>query len=160
MTAAPSAIRIGRELSESWVHVLAGKIPEFIDVFCLLCIDAETKRYRCWGYYESTAETIGVWAKRFPGSGVDMVASVRVPVRQRSDDGLKAARTEAAVMLNRAVWKSPESGYVAFRNKLAEDLAFWKAERDAGRNASGITVERVDSETYQQLLKESNLINR
>jgi len=150
MNAAPSLIT--KELSESWPLRLAGKIPDFVDVFCLIGIDPTTERYVGWGFYESTSEPPG-WSSKC-GGHVFVLASVRVPLRERSDDGLKGALKEACVLLSKTVWKSQEPAYVRVRNKLAEDLAFWQNERDAGRG-SGLVVEHVDSRELAELLRQS-----
>jgi len=140
---------LATELSESWATRLAGKIPEFVDVFCLVGIEPESGRYVGWGYYESTTEMPG-WGAKCKGN-VLVLASVRVPLRGRNEDGLKDALKEACSLLSRTIWKNGSSEYVAFRNKLAEDLAFWKSEQDSGK--SMITVERIDGASFERILR-------
>jgi hypothetical protein len=141
------------ERSESWAVRLTGQVPAFLDLFCLACIDRDTERFRCWGYYESTSETMSVWRTRYPGCGMFVVASVRVPVEQRDEKGATEALQKAKVMLDRSVWKNQEPGYVAFRNKLAEDLP----REQQNRRGPGLPVERVDEAAFQNLLRTGRL---
>lgn len=145
------------ELSESWATRLVGKIPEFVDVFCLVGVDPETERYVGWGYYESTIEMPG-WGAKCKGN-VLVLASTRVHLRSRTEDGLKFALKQACDALSRTVWKSQESEYVKFRNKLSADLAFFKAESERS-GASLISIERVDSRAFQELLGGARKVNQ
>lgn len=148
LSVASTTTLIAPERSESWATIVAGKIPDFLDAFCLVGVNPENDRYVGWGYFESTSE-----APPWPAckGNVLLLASVRVPLKSKSESSLKRARTEACDLLSQTVWKSQESGYVAFRNKLAEDLAFLKKQNAAAR--SGVTVERIDGQTFREILK-------
>jgi hypothetical protein len=129
------------EQSQSWATILAGRIPQFVDVFCLVRIDPATERYTSWGYYLSTSENPGC---------VLLLAQVRVNLRERTRDGLSRACDEASMELSREIWKNPAPEYVRFRNKLAEDLAYW---REANRTPGGTVIERVDDRTFEELVR-------
>jgi hypothetical protein len=96
---------------------------------------------------------MSVWRTRYPGCGMFVVASVRVPVEQRDEKGATEALQKAKVMLDRSVWKNQEPGYVAFRNKLAEDLP----REQQNRRGPGLPVERVDEAAFQNLLRTGRL---
>lgn len=150
MTAAvsvPTSL-IAPERSESWSTILAGGIPEFLDAFCIVGVNPDNERFVGWGYYESTSE-----APPWPAckGHILVLASVRVPLKSKSVEGLKKARVEACDLLSQTVWKNQDSSYVAFRNKLAEDLAFLKRQNAAARN--GVTVERIDGEAFREITR-------
>lgn len=140
-------VPVAVEKSRSWPLRLTGQIPPFVDVFCLVGVEPESERFVGWGYYESTTEMPG-WGARCRGNVV-VLAQVSVPVAERTEDALKAALRRAVLLLNQTIWKSPASEYVAFRNKLAADLAFWKAQSEVG----GVVIERVDQATFAAILR-------
>lgn len=142
-----AAVPVAVEKSRSWPMRLVGQVPPFVDVFCLVGVEPESERFVGWGYYESTTEMPG-WGARCKGNVV-VLAQVSVPVAERTDDALKAALRRAVLLLNQTIWKSPASEYVAFRNKLAEDLVFWKQQS----KVSGVSVERVDQATFDAILR-------
>lgn len=126
------------ELSQSWPVRQAGQIPEFIDAFCIAGIEPDSGRYVNWGYFEATSEPVP-WPEC--RGHIEIVASVRVPVQARSEDALKYTIQQACDLLNERVWKGPE--WLKFRNKLAEDLLYWKMSRNRG-GASLPIVRGVD----------------
>ncbi len=116
------------EKSTVWAQRLTGVIPDHVELFCMAPIDRETGRFLCWGYYESTSETLVAWRKKYPGCDeAYYAASVRAPVGDKTQAGADAALKKAKVELDRTVWQSQDEPYVRFRNKLAEDLAYWRA---------------------------------
>lgn len=135
MTAAAS---IPVELSQSWAKRLAGQIPEFVEVFCIFGVEPESGRFCGWGYFESTSEP-PPWP--MCKGHILVVASVRVDVGRKSEDALKYALKKAKAMLDVEVWRSQTSELVQLRNKLAEDLSYWKGTK---RAAAGLPVEVVD----------------
>ncbi len=142
-TAAPV---LGVEQSRSWPMRLAGQIPAALDVFMLIGIDPDTERYVGWGYFESTSEP-APWPQC--RGAVFVVCRTTVPLADRSRAGLKKAMQQACDALSDAFWKSPEPAYVRIRNKLAEDLAFLRAQG----THNGIAVERVDQSTFAEILR-------
>ena len=135
------------EKSRSWPMRLAGQIPPYVDVFCLVGIDPQSERFVGWGYYESTTEMPG-WGARCRGNVV-VLAQVTVPLDARTESCLKEALRKATLLLDQTIWKSPASEYVAFRNKLAEDLTFWRSQSEVG----GVVIERVDQSTFDAILR-------
>ncbi len=137
------------EKSAVWVQRLAGVIPDYVEVFCMAAIDRESGRYVCWGYYESTSETLMAWRTKYPGcDNADLVGSVRVPVRGKSEDGLKEALKEAKIALDRAVWKSSAAGMLRFRNKFSEDEVYW---RSTGKQ--GLVIEHVSQDELFEMVR-------
>ena len=150
MTAAvsvPTSL-IAPERSESWATIVAGGIPVFLDAYCIVGVNPDNERFVGWGYFESTSEPPPWSACK---GNILVLASVRVPLKSKSESSLKRARTEACDLLSQTVWKSQESGYVAFRNKLAEDLAFLRKQNAAARN--GVTVERIDGQAFRDIVR-------
>jgi hypothetical protein len=143
--AVPTSL-IAPERSESWPTIASGQIPDFVDVFCLVGVNPDNERFVGWGYFMSTSE-----APPWPAckGNVLLLASVRVPLKSKSDAGLKRAKKEGCDLLSETVWKNQDPNYVRFRNKLAEDLAFQRKQKSRG----GITIERIDHRDFQQLVK-------
>lgn len=121
---------------------LAGRIPRFVDVVCMVPIDGETGRYYCWGYYESTSETWLAWLKRYPRiCDAMIVAQARAIVHGTDENAYMDARSRAEVQLSEKVWKSQHTGMIEWRNKLAEDLKYWEvAQRGAPTLAKNVEV--------------------
>ena len=148
--AIPSGIPM--ELSASWHLELAGQIPEFIDAFFMVGVDPETERFVgsqniLDHYVRSTSEKPTFWnACR---GHVLVLASVRVHLRSKSEENLKAANKEAFELLQAKVWKSQDPDFIAFRNKFAEDMAWARMQKKRG----GVIVERIDPRDFQQIMK-------
>jgi hypothetical protein len=125
------------ELSRSWPIRQAKEIPPFVDVFCIAGIEPDSDRYVDWGYFEATSEPCP-WPQC--RGHIEVVASVTVPLVTKSEDALKRALKQGCDLLNAKVWKGPE--WLKFRNKLAEDLLYWRMSRNRG--AASLPIERVD----------------
>jgi hypothetical protein len=154
----PTSVVIAVEKSETWPRILRYKqtgdvrhLPPFFDAFFIAWIDKQSGDYRWWGYYASTSEQGPM------GCDALIVASIRVPIESRSDEGYRNAITRATEELWATVFKSPEPGYLEFRNKYTHDVQKAAADSRTGgdpRLKSMVSqIEVVDPRDFEQMLK-------
>lgn len=128
---------IGHEKSRQWPRILVGEIPEEVDVFFLLWMDKDSKRFVSEGFYLSTSEGAP------PNTDPFVAGEITVPVvAPRTWESLKASYVVASELLARAFVNDP--------SKKAIFEQYVRDRRELGRTPK-LPVERVDPREFDHL---------
>jgi hypothetical protein len=102
---------IGHEKSRQWHRIVSGEIPEELDVFLILWVDRDSKKFVSHGFYFSTSEGAP------PNTDPFIACEMTVPIvasdgKSRAQPDLQASAMIAAQVLAKQLVHDPDKARI------------------------------------------------